>query len=205
MSKDLNEKELSKLSLSDLNNNKKDAEEAEDEEEEVDLTNTSQEIHIEIQNVHPTAEDEEEIPSDEQKDPEMEEFAKNFKKIYETEFHQHLKGLEKNDLLMATSLPTKPYCKDTYEMDAMNATTLNFYFESLECDEEGNINSIVTSTFDRSQKCHFHPHLYKRYGPYQNTTLFTTLYNVGRKGAAEGQAEEFFIDLPVELYNLIDE
>ena len=206
MSQDLNEKELSKLSLSDVNNNNDDAggasEPDNEEEKEGDLTNTSQEIQIEIENVRP--EDEEEVPSEEQKDPEMEEFAKNFKKVYETEFRQYLKGLKKNDLLMATSLPTKPYCKDTYETDAMNATTLNFYFESLECDEAGNINSVVTSTFDHSQKWHFHPHLYKRYGPYQHTTLFTALYSVGRK-AAETVTEEFFIDLPVELYNQIDE
>ena len=140
-----------------------------------------------------------------ERDPEVEEFAAKFKAIYENQFVTYLKNLNKSEPLNATSLPTKKYDKNTYEQDSMNSTTLTFYFSHVENDENGNIVAIVATSFDKSENCHFTPQLCKDYGPYFNTTMFCTFYNVGRKKAEESEAEDFFLDLPIDLYNLIDE
>ena len=190
---------VSKLKISNdqNNNNRREGEEAASDEEMVDdMASTSQEEILV---------DELDLATITDRDEEMEEYASRFKQIYENEFKNYLKSeIKKNDQLTATSLPTTPYNKDTYEMDSMNSTNIVFYFDSLELDEQtGAINSIVTHTFDKSQKCHFHPHAYKKYGPYFNTTLFTCLYNVGRK--SDSVAQEFFLDLPLNLYYLLEQ
>lgn len=87
-------------------------------------------------------------------------------------------------------------------MDSMNSTSLIFYFDHLESDESGNINAIVATSFDKSQSCHFQPFICKDYGPYYRTTLYTSYYNIGR--GKNPEAEHFFLDLPIDLYNLID-
>jgi hypothetical protein len=144
------------------------------------------------------------LPSDDQRDFEMEAFSEQFKKIYENEFKTYLKGLTKGQTIYATSLPKKPFNKETFEQDENDSTTLVFYFDSLEIDDDGHINCVDMLSFDKSEKCRFYPFLYKRYGQYYNITLFTTLYNVGRETTAS-RAEEFFLDLPVDLYNMIDD
>lgn len=138
----------------------------------------------------------------EDRDEEMEDFARQFKTIYETKFVEYLKSLKQNDTLNGTSLPDKKYNKDTYEDDSANSTTIVFYFDKLETDESGNINAVVTKSFDKSDVCHFQPHLFKNYGPYFNTQLFCCFYNTGR--TKDTTSHEFFLDLPIELYNLIE-
>jgi hypothetical protein len=138
-----------------------------------------------------------------ERDPEIEEFNKKFKNIYENKFRTFLKSLSKNETIYATTLPTKKYCKETFDEDSMNSTTLVFYFDKLDLDENGNINAVVVKTFDKTETCHFHPFLCNHYGPYYKTTLLCTLYNVGR--GKESSAQSFFLDLPVGLYNEIDE
>ena len=76
-----------------------------------------------------------------------------------------------------------------------------FYFEKLELDDKGNVNAVVTKSFDKTEMCHFQPHLFKTYGPYFNTNLFCAMYNSGRTSE---QTKEFFLDLPIDLYNLIE-
>lgn len=145
--------------------------------------------------------DESNIPMQE-RDLEMEDFAKQFKSVYENQFRDYLKNLNKNEPLSATSLPTKKYNKDTYEVDSMNSTTLVFYFDGLELDENGNINGVLATAFDKTEECHFTPYLCKEYGPYFKTNLLCCLYNVGR--GKDSEAANFFLDLPIDLYNLID-
>lgn len=143
------------------------------------------------------------IPVDpEERDEEMEDFARQFKTIYETKFVAYLKGLKPNDTLNGTSLPDKKYNKRTYEDDSANSTTIVFYFDKLETDEAGNINAVVTKSFDKSDVCYFQPHLFKNYGPYFNTQLFCCFYNTGR--TKDTTSHEFFLDLPIQLYNLIE-
>lgn len=137
----------------------------------------------------------------EDRDEEMEDFARQFKSIYETKFVEHLKGLKRQEPLNATSLPEKKYNKHTYEEDSANSTTILFYFEKLETDEKGNVNAVVAKSFDKTEVCHFQPHLINDYGPYYNTNLFCCLYNTGR---SSDKAREFFLDLPIDLYNLIE-
>lgn len=138
-----------------------------------------------------------------ERDEEIEEFAKKFRQIYEREFREHLRSLKKGDMINATSLPTKKYNKDTFDDDSAESTTLVFYFESLDADENNNINCVSAKSFDKSELCHFQPHLCKDYGPYFRTTLYCCMYNQGRKKSST--AEYFFLDLPVKLYNLIDD
>ena len=135
------------------------------------------------------------------RDLEMEEYAAKFKSIYENQFREYLRKHEAQEPISVTSLPMKKYNKDTFDEDMMNSTTLTFYFEALECDEEGNINAVVASSFDRSQNYYFMPFLCENYGPFYMTTLYASLYNVGRKDSQENM---FFLDLPVALYNLLD-
>ena len=135
------------------------------------------------------------------RDLEMEEYAAKFKSIYETQFREYLRKHKVHEPLSVTSLPMNKYNKDTIDQDLMNSTTLTFYFEALECDEEGNINAVVASSFDRTQNYYFMPFLCENYGPFYMTTLYASLYNVGRKDSQESM---FFLDLPVALYNLLD-
>lgn len=181
--------------MSDINNNGKVEEEFDEETETDQLDNTAdlREKLIEI-------ELEDKI---EDRDPEIEDFAEKFRKVYEKQFREYLEKLKKNDSIYATSLPTKKYNKETFDEDSMNSINLLFYFDSLDMDENGNINAVVTTTFDRSESCHFQPYLCKEYGPYYKTTLFTCLYNTGRKNNPE--ALNFFLDLPIDLYNLIED
>jgi hypothetical protein len=137
----------------------------------------------------------------EDRDPEIEEYAKNFRNIYSNELVEYLKTLVRNDSLSVTSIPTKKYCKETFDEDLMNSTTLNFNFEGLECDPDGKIKSVIATSFDRSTKYDFSPFLCSDYGPYFRTTLYACYYNVGRKSSKE---EMFFIDLPLHLYNLLE-
>ena len=140
--------------------------------------------------------------NDFEQDIELEEFSQKFKNVYENKFRSFLKTLSKNETLYATTLSTKKYCKETYDEDSMNSTTLVFYFEKLDVDENGNINAVIVKTFDKTETCHFHPFLCNHYGPYYKTTLFCTLYNVGR--TTDSLAQSFFLDLPVDLYNEIE-
>lgn len=142
--------------------------------------------------------------NEEDRDEEVEDFAKQFKTIYETKFLEYLRGLKKNDPLNATSLPVKKYNKLTYEVDSMNSTTLVFYFEKLELDEKTGdaVNAVVARSFDKSELCHFQPFVCQEYGPYFNTNLYTCMYNIGR--SKEMGAQIFFLDLPIDLYNLIE-
>lgn len=136
------------------------------------------------------------------RDPELEEYAIEFKSLYENQFKNvYVKELKKNAPISVTSMPTKEYCKETFENDLMNATTLTFYFDSLELDESGRISAVVTSSYDRAHTYFFEPFLCESYGPYFNTTLFTCMYDVGRKNSVE---QMFFLDLPVELYSLLE-
>ncbi|RNA37025.1 hypothetical protein BpHYR1_033610 [Brachionus plicatilis] len=137
-----------------------------------------------------------------ERDAEVEDFAKNFKKIYENDFIDYLKKLEPNTLLNATSLPIKKYNKDTYEEDTADSTTLVFYFEKLELDEKGNINILVATSFDKTEKCYFTPFLCNDYGPYYKANLLCSYYNIGR--SKDKEALNFFLDLPIDLYNLIE-
>ncbi|CAF0991320.1 unnamed protein product [Brachionus calyciflorus] len=141
------------------------------------------------------------IPEKE-RDHEVEDFAKQFKKIYENDFRIYLKNLKPNEPLNATSLPQKKYNKETYDEDSGESVTLVFYFEKLDLDENGNINLVETSSFDKTEKCFFSPFLCKDYGPYFKTNLLCSFYNVGRSKNQE--AQNFFLDLPIDLYNLIE-
>lgn len=135
------------------------------------------------------------------RDFEMEEYAKNFKTIYENQFKDSLSKLNKNDLLSVTSLPTKPYCKETFENDLMNSITLSFFFDSLELDDNGKLSAVITCSHDRLHTYYFEPYLCDKYGPFYSTTLFTCMYNVGRTNSVE---QMFFLDLPLDLYNLLE-
>jgi hypothetical protein len=137
----------------------------------------------------------------EDRDPEIEDYCLNFRKIYQNQFVAHLKSLTKNDVISVTSLPTKKYCKETFDQDLMDSTTLNFNFEEIECDENGNINRVIATSFDRVSKYDFCPFLCNDYGPYFKTNLLACCYNVGRKNSKE---EMFFIDLPLNLYILLE-
>ena len=137
----------------------------------------------------------------EDRDPEIEEYAKNFRQIYSNEFAEYLKTLVHNDSLSVTSIPTKKYNKETFDEDLMNSTTLSFNFEGLECDPDGKIKSLIATSFDRTTKYDFNPFLCTDYGPYYRTTLYACYYNVGRKSSKE---EMFFIDLPLHLYTLLE-
>lgn len=138
----------------------------------------------------------------EDRDEEMEDFARQFKSIYEKKFVEHLKSLKQGEPLNATSLPEKKYNKDTYEEDSANSTTILFYFEKLDVDEKGNVNAVLTKSFDKTEICHFQPFLCKEYGPYYDTNLYCCMYNTGRAGS--DKALNFFLDLPIDLYNLIE-
>ena len=142
--------------------------------------------------------------ADADRDPEIEEFAKRFKAVYEHEFVEYLQSekVHKNDTICATSLPTGKYCKETFEQESMNSLTLNFHFDKVDVDENGNIQAIVAETFDRSETCHFQPTLCKNYGPYHKTLLFTCVCTISRK-SIQGPVV-LFLDLPLELYNLIE-
>lgn len=142
-----------------------------------------------------------EIAEDE-RDLEVEDFARQFKNIYENNFINFLKNLQPNTALNATSLPTKKYNKNTYEDDSNESTTLVFYLDNLELDEKGNINIVVATSFDRTEKCYFTPFLCKDYGPYYRTNLLCSYYNIGR--SKDKEAINFFLDLTIDLYNLIE-
>ncbi len=136
------------------------------------------------------------------RDLELEEYAKSFKSIYENQFREiYLKNLKKNDPIQVTSMPTKEYCKETFENDSMNATTLTFYFDSIELDDAGSLTAVIASSFDRRYTYFFEPFLCESYGPLFATNLLTCLYDVGRVNSRE---QMFFLDLPVELYNLLE-
>ena len=135
------------------------------------------------------------------RDPELEEFSQKFKNVYDNDFKNYLKKLKRNEIIYATSLPTKKYCKDTYDNDSLNSTTLMFYFERLDLDENENINAVVVRTFDNSELCHFTPNLINEYGIYYKAMLFTCIYNIGRTNSS---SQNFFLDLPIYLYNKID-
>lgn len=135
------------------------------------------------------------------RDLEMEDYAKSFRSVYENQFKEHLRTLQKNDPISVTSLPTKVYCKETYEVDSMNTTTLTFNFDSLELDNSGKVIAVVASSFDRVHTYFFDSFLCDTYGPFYGTTLYTTMYNVGRSNSQE---QMFFLDLPLSLYNLIE-
>ena len=137
-----------------------------------------------------------------ERDMEMEDYNKKLKNIYENDFLAYLKTLNKGDSLCATSLPTKPYCKDTFEDDMMNSTSLVFYFDSIDIDQNGNINAVVAYSFDKSIRYYFTPFLCDSYGPFYKITLLTCMYNVGRSNNEITQ--HFFLDLPVHLYNILD-
>ena len=137
----------------------------------------------------------------EDRDPEIEEYCKSFKQIYQNQLIDHLKSLSKNDSITITSLPTKKYNKDTFDEDLMNSTTLNFYFDKLELEENNSIKSVIATSFDRQTKYDFTPYLCNDYGPYYKITLFACYYNVGRKSSKD---ELFFIDLPSSLYTLLE-
>ena len=130
--------------MSDINNNGKVEEEFDEETETDQLDNTAdlreKLIQIELED------------KIEDRDPEIEEFAEKFRKVYEKQFREYLEKLKKNDSIYATSLPTKKYNKETFDEDSMNSINLLFYFDSLDMDENGNINAVVTTTFDRSEK-----------------------------------------------------
>lgn len=145
---------------------------------------------------------EDSVIDENQRDLDVEDFAQQFKKIYENNFVCYLKKLKPGTALNATSLPTKKYNKDTYEDDSGDSTTLVFYFENLELDEKGNINIIKASSFDKTEKCFFTPFLCKDYGPYFKSNLFCSYYNIGR--SKDKEAMNFFLDLPIDLYNLIE-
>ncbi len=136
------------------------------------------------------------------RDLEMEEYAKQFKSIYENQFKSYLRRLKKNDILSVTSLPTNEYCKETFESDLMNSTTLSFQFDSLELDDNGQISSVIMTSYDRLHTYYFDPVVCGKYGPFFTTTLYTCMYNVGKKNSVE---QPFFLDLPLELYNLLEE
>ena len=135
------------------------------------------------------------------RDLEMEEYAKCFRSVYENQFRQYLKTLQKNDLISVTSMPTKAYCKETYEIDSMNTTTLSFNFDSLELDDSSNVVAVVASSFDRVHTYFFDSFLCDTYGPFFGTKLYISMYNVGRSSSQE---QMFFLDLPLSLYNLIE-
>lgn len=137
-----------------------------------------------------------------ERDPELEDFARQFKNIYEHNFIDYLKKLQPNSPLNATSLPTKKYNKDTYEDDSNESTTLVFYLDNLELDEKGNINIVVATSFDKTEKCYFTPFVCQDYGPYYRSNLLCSYYNIGRSKDKEGI--NFFLDLPIDLYNLIE-
>jgi hypothetical protein len=153
---------------------------------------------------------------EDERDADLEDFADKFKEIYEKNFIQlYLKSLSKDSPLNASTLPTKKYNKLTYEEEQDNeSTTILFYFDSLECDETtGSINFVIVNTFDKTQKCYFYPHLCQNYGPYYKTQLYCTHYITGRTKKRNNKknldeqnddSELFFLDLPIELYNLID-
>ena len=175
-----------------------DDEDDDDEEEDSEQAMLDQTAEIREQLIEMTIEE----PSTAERDPEIEEFSEKFRQIYENQFRSYLKTLARNETIYATSMPAKKYCKETYDDDAMNSTTLLFYFDGLELDEHGNINAVKATTFDKTETCHFHPYLCRQYGPYYKTMLLCCLYNVGRK--SDSMAENFFLDLPVDLYNQID-
>lgn len=136
------------------------------------------------------------------RDLEMEEYAKQFKAIYENQFKDYLRQLKKNDSLSVTSLPTSEYCKETFEMDMMNSTTLSFQFDSLELDDNGHISSVIMTSYDRMHTYYFDPVVCDKYGPFFTTTLYTCMYNVGRSNSVD---QQFFLDLPLELYDLLEQ
>ena len=185
---------LSEVNDLDLNNDHD--EEEDDEFSEQKLLDSTAELreHLLEMNI--------EEESIEERDPEIEEFSEKFRNVYENQFKNFLKSMSKSETIYATSLPTKKYCKDTFDDDSMNSTTLLFYFDGLELDENGNINAVMAHTFDKTETCYFSPYFCKKYGPYYRTTLFCCLYNVGRK--EDSMPENFFLDLPVDLYNQID-
>ncbi len=136
------------------------------------------------------------------RDPELEEYATSFKSIYENQFREiYLKNLKKNDPIQVTSMPTKEYCKETFENDIMNATTLTFYFDSLELDDLGNLTAVIASSYDRKHTYFFESFICSTYGPFFSTNLLTCMYDVGRTNSKE---QMFFLDLPVDLYNLLE-
>lgn len=136
------------------------------------------------------------LPPEDERDADMEDFARQFKKIYETKFVDYLKTLKRSEPLNATSLSEKN-CDDED-----NSTTLVFYFEKIDTDENGNVNAVVAKSFDKTEICHFQPYLCNKYGPYWKTNLYCCLYNTGR--TASQAAQNFFLDLPIDLYNLIE-
>lgn len=136
------------------------------------------------------------------RDLEMEEYAKQFKSIYENQFKDYLRQLKKNDALSVTSLPTGEYSKETFEMDMMNSTTLSFQFDSLELDDNGQISAVIMTSYDRMHTYYFDPFVCDKYGPFFTTTLYTCMYNVGRSNSVD---QQFFLDLPLELYNLLEQ
>jgi len=113
--------------------------------------------------------------TEEDRDEDVEDFSKRFKHVYESQFREYLKQLKKGENLNATSFPTKKYNKLTYEEDSANSTTLVFFFEALDCDENGNINAVIAKSFDKAEICYFVPHLCKQYGPYYQTKLYCSI------------------------------
>ncbi len=80
------------------------------------------------------------------RDLEMEEYAKCFRSIYENQFNEYLKTLKKNDPISVTSLPTKEYCKETYEIDSMNATTAPSYSRIGPISDDTSVHTFSSST-----------------------------------------------------------
>lgn len=171
--------------------------------EEIVLSSDLNELSIDNSNNNNIPEESQDDGFDEieDRDPEIEEYCKMFRKIYRNQFNDYLKSLAKNESISVTSLPTKKYCKETFDEDLMNSTTLNFYFEKLEFEENGSIKSVIAKSFDKKTKYDFTPYVCDNYGPYYKTTLWACCYDVGRK---ESKEEMFFIDLPSHLYTLLE-
>jgi len=147
-----------------------------------------------------------------ERDEELEEYARGFKAIYENQFVEYLKNLPINASINVTSLPVKTYCKATFDQDSVNdSTTLVFYFDSVELEDDGrHIRHVHAYSFDRAQRCTFTPCLYRKYGPLYGTQLFCGVFNFERQRnaitatAATLKSEYYFLDLPVSLYRLVN-
>lgn len=137
-------------------------------------------------------------------DNEVVEFAAKFKKVYEHLFENYLKNIKPNTAIYATLVPKNPKEEDQWATKNANTTSLLFYFDSLQYNEENNkiIDFVNAKTFDLSEMYKFHRKICTKYGPYQNTYLWCTHYNTGR--STDTGENEYYLDLPAQLYRLLD-
>ncbi len=139
-------------------------------------------------------------------DPEVVEFSVKFKKVYEHLFENYLRNLKPGSATYASLVPKNPKEDDQWNDTNNNnsQTSILFYFDSLQLSEENSkvIDFINVRTFDHSEIYKFHRKICTSHGPYQNALLWCSNYNTGRN--TDTGDNEYFLDLPANLYRLLD-